>query len=424
MIPITQQDLIHRIATLQPTQSLVCEAEGGSGKTWAAAAAIGQRLASDSEARVNVVAPTHDALQELRERMLHLDLNRIRFATTASYAGRYLELNKATGCLDNRYTQLRHHKDLTVLDEMSATPGIDMGRMLSTTAPLVMLGDRQQLRPVMKAPKQPWCEEYLAECTHRSFEYVELIGQRRNSGSIYDLASGCRVRKTWQLESTKDIAVYYDQAEYEQSFIDTLLAGGPGTDARYYAYRNSVVDRINARVRSEVYGNQLFVPGEIIRAVSLAPYPTRKLLKVLDVRPAMVKGYQAQELLIGDSWHLCAVENSKWQSDCAALKAQAMESQSNSDWAAYFELEALLGTAATSAASTAHKAQGATVAQVWADVSDLWSGSRNGLYVAYSRAASKLYVNCRLSHHFKAKDLASKTAELNALRRAEFRLAS
>ena len=421
MIPIDQQTLIHRIATLQPTQSLVCEAEGGSGKTWAAAAAIERRLASDSEAKVNVVAPTHDALQELQERMLHLDLNRIRFATTAAYVGRYLELNKSTGCLDNRYTQLKHHNDLTVLDEMSATPGVDMGRMLSTTAPLVLLGDRQQLRPVMKAPSQPWCEEYLADCTHRSFEYVELIGQRRNSGSIYDLASSCRVRKVWQLESTKDIAVYYDQAEYEQSFIDALLAGGPGTDARYYAYRNATVNRINARVRSEVYRSQLFVPGEVIRAVSIAPYPTRKLLKVSDVRPASVKGYQAQELLIEGSWHLCAIENSKWQADGAELKAKAMESQSNSDWAAYFDHEAMLSTVATSAASTAHKAQGATVAQVWADVSDLWSGSRNGLYVAYSRAASKLHVNCRLHHHFKAKDLPSKTAELNALRQAEFK---
>jgi len=395
-----QPQLIELIATLQPHQTLIVEAEGGAGKTWAAMDAL---RSFSANARVAVLAPTHIALNELKAK-LPPDLACVpRFATTASFVGRYLERNRQTGKLDNRFMATSCDVDLIILDEAANAPSIDISRVLRSASPIVCLGDREQLKAVLSTVSALWNEDAQWRFLEvgRSFTYVTLEGQRRNAGEILKLAQACRTKLPSVIESKGAISVFHSTVDFEADFLANLQSARANCGSLnaycYLAYKNATVDRVQRLVRQFVYGSDLPVVGEPVRVNRLVNQatgdrlPTGKLLTVASVEATNVAVAGATHAVAKltfaeiDGSHFCAFPGGATETIYAALRMASEERR----WDDFNTIEHTVGEVVNGNVLTVHKAQGRTIPYCWSD--DLDIGNRRSMrYVAYSRASERL----------------------------------
>lgn len=384
-----QQSLIELIPKLEQGQILVCEAEAGSGKTYAVMQSIAQL---PEKAHVFISAPTHVAVDELREKLVAGTKCTVTFGTTAKLVGRYLEMNKATGELENRFAPSGVNYDLVVMDEVSAVPSCDVHRLLLSKSPAVLLGDREQLNAVKSKQAAVWTCDW-ANYEHRVFTFIALYGQRRASGPMYDFIRSYRDKITPLTKSFEGVRVLYSGKDFSDDFTTQLKAAYENGDDLaqycYFAYRNSAVDAMQLRLRTEVFGTPEFAVGEVLRVSSAEGLATGQLLTVLSSTKSQVQ--IAGEVILTNN-----VEVQTRSGEVRALKAvhplhlaefaKLLQSlKDNKDWTKFFLLEQHFAVLVNANAMTVHKAQGRTVAHVWVDVEDIAS-KRKLLYVAYGRA--------------------------------------
>lgn len=389
---MNQTQLIELITSQQRTQTLVVEAEAGSGKTWSVMAAIAQM---PSTSKVFVAAPTHVAVNELRGKLWPKTVCSVTFGTTAKLAGRYLQMNRNTATLENKFTSASLPYDLVVVDELSAVPAVDLRRMLRTTTPLVLLGDKLQLGAVLSKKPDVWTADW-ANYENRSFAYVELEGQRRTSGLLYETVRRMRNEDVPLVESFEGLRVHYDLLSFQSDFISHLtkayVSGDDLSQICYLAYRNSTVATVRQMIR-EALGSDNFVSRECVRVSSAQQWPTGTLLTVLDTceSQTIIAGHSvrtAKVLLAGKGqdaqWVVCVhpAEIANYNKLMENLKEEH-------NWNAFFELEQHFTVIENACAMTVHKSMGRTISYVWSDSKDI--GTRNKLrYVANSRASKML----------------------------------
>lgn len=408
---MNQQNLIECIKSLQKQQTLIIEAEAGAGKTWSVIEALQQLLDEDRLPRTAVIAPTHVAKIELASKASEELRLQVDFMTSAKAAGRFLEMDKATGILQNRFTGKNSGYDLMILDEISATPSIDQERLMRSDAAIVCLGDREQLQAVKSREAPIWNDnwQFYGGLTTdgdyyengRSFTYVHLEGQMRNSGAIWEMCQRNRYSINWQFFSEPGIRVYHIDEELEQSFIRAIEeeAAKPHPELSqlcWLAYTNRRVDEMQRMLRRFAFHSDIYVPGEVVRVSSLHGYAPGQLLTVLRCRELSVwcndKKYQAVELIfVGDeSTHLVRhpLHNAEYAEDLANAKIDAMDTR---NWDKFWKLANLLGDVSNANVMTTDKSQGRTIDRVWVDVVNI-KQRRKRLYVAYSRARLQLNV--------------------------------
>lgn len=388
-----QSQLIDLITKLEPQQTLVCEAEAGSGKTYAVMQALAL-LPADKVAFVS--APTHVAVDELREKLLPSTKCTVVFGTTAKLVGRYLKMNRKTKELENSFAPSGISYDLVVMDEISAVPSCDVHRLLMSNSACVMLGDREQLAAVKSKQAAVWTSDW-AEYEHRAFTFVGLNGQHRASGPMYDFIRSYRTAITPLTTSFERVRVLYTSEDFAEDFVQHLKAayerGDELKDFCYFAYRNTTVNAMQRRLRREVFNSDEFAVGETLRVSSAEGLATGQLLTVLSSAKSQV--YIAGELILTND-----VEVRTRAGEVRALRAvhplhldefsQLLQAlKDNDEWDKFFLLEQNFAVLVNANAMTAHKAQGRTVAHVWTDLVDI-GFRRKLLYVAYGRASQNI----------------------------------
>lgn len=393
----TQAELIEQIATLVRGQVLVVEAPAGAGKTYAVMQAI-TKLGKD--AKVFVAAPTHVAVHELVSKLPNShEFPNVRFGTTAKLAGRYLEMNKQSAELENRFHPVAFDYDLVIIDELSATPAIDLKRVLSSQCPVVLLGDRAQLPAVKQPPPQVWTDGWQ-EFEHRSFTYIDLEGQHRASGQLFEYLTELRAGDAPLVKSFDGARVLYEHSEFKNDFFTELAkAYNEGKDLSQYcylAYRNVVVWQTQQAIRERVFESPDFVKGECVRVDSVPGYVKGELLTVLeDGVPSQV---QIGKYLIKTNT-IKTIDSENFEQYIRVVQpgflleynAIVQEVLSAKDWDTYYKLDEFCSVVENANAMTVHKSQGRSIRYVWADSVDI--GTRHKLrYVAYSRASKTLTV--------------------------------
>lgn len=420
---MNQSDLINLIPKLEPGQILVIESEAGSGKTWTAMKAISQL---DSNINVAIVAPTHDALGELQDKLADFNpVCDVRFFTSASYAGRILHFSKSSGNLENMYLGSSRQFDLVVMDEISATPSYDLKNVCRSKGAVVLLGDRHQLNPVMSSSPFVWTDEvdeYLEAKPDKSISYVTIHGQRRNTGAIHRWAQLCN--KTGQVPtvSEESIPVFYDWDSWIEDYLAKLRhAHLTGLDLKQYvylAYRNFKVWQIRDLVRTQVFKSDNFVPGESVRVESwphskTSGYKTGRILKVQSATDTYVEiGLNRVKLskiqFEGDESSYLVQHPSD-----LGFTEMMTRLKEDKDWDLFFKFQDLVGCVANANVMTVNKSQGKSISHVWCDLWDIGNRKRYK-YVSIGRAVNRLAVPCNHEHHKSLKGRLPELLELQA----------
>lgn len=396
---MNQLNLINLILTLEGCSTLTVTAQAGAGKTYGVMKAISEMPEGTN---VFVAAPTHVAVEELSTKLMDGTLATVTFGTTAKLAGRYLYHNKQNGELENRFSDNSIDSyDLVIVDEIGATPAVDITRILKSGVPVVALGDREQLDAVKSKVADLWTDEWQ-NYTHRSFTYIELEGQYRASGPLYSFQQGCRNKVNTWLESFKGGRLFYSVADFENDFINTLAEayqlGQPLDQYCMLAYRNSTVNRIQTELRQRVFGLDSlelgFANGEVIRCESAPGIATGRLATVqstISVQDTVMAGQTVKSCKVhiklsdGEERWLTAV-HPMYLEDYRATMATLSD---NRDWENYFALEEHFSLLVNANVMTIHKSQGRSIKHVWTHIADICS-RRKLLYVAASRASQTL----------------------------------
>lgn len=256
-----QQGAVDFLDTFLKSDQLVAVLQGyaGTGKTYIVAQWLESVIERFPDWNICVCAPTHKALEVLRSKCGHLN---VEFRTVASVLGVHIsrnedgELTKGISPTDDEY-------HLVVCDEGSMVSREDTGRIAEKNFKLIYVGDPAQLPPV-------------GEQTSPAFEYknkfllTEVVRQQADN-PVVGIATMLRERIEEGASFTMaDIGAFYKSTDQRLRKInrDALYrwceaAVQKGLNGRILAYTNATVLLHNKVMHERMHpGTPLFGVGE------------------------------------------------------------------------------------------------------------------------------------------------------------------
>lgn len=307
--------------------------------------------------------------------------------------------------------------DVIVVDEASMLNSellthIEQARR-SWGVKFLFVGDPAQLPPVGEDRSPVWS----LEC--QSTMLTEVV---RHDNQILTLAT--HVRKHIE-DGTRLEPIYLDEGKRcawqltHRGFVERIRkhARRGFVDTKAVAWRNKTVDHLNEIIREEMFSAEQRAFGRWIdgdRIVITEPVEEYgKIVATVDeegivrgsaISADVVSGHQCYHLQVemedGRTLHLRAIHEDAeddYQRELGRLATEARQPGNGKLWRRFWGLKYRFHSIRHSFAITAHRAQGSTFTNVFADASDILKNpdretAYRCLYVAVSRPSEKLFV--------------------------------
>lgn len=412
------------------------DGKAGVGKTWLAKRIVeAMSQVTDLDQTIYLTAPTHQAVQELRE-----NFNEERFSgkvvigtlqsvmnLTVRWQGgeRKLKKNKKRG----GWSPEPDFGDILIVDESSMIGWELYGHVqdyFEQGKPMRVLwiGDDGQLPPV---------KDKSAEVLQKEGPTLEKIVRQAQGSAIIDAASVVREggpgwKRRWMEEADgEEFEVLSDPKEMEKRVFSIFENAEDLYDARLVAFRRKRVRQWNERIKGMLYPNaEQYEEGMHVMSMDTYMGPTSRFgplysSQVLEVKEAEKKTKE----LAGDPYDsdiLPPFETEVWDLQLKPARSdhsvrvrtitddakeaydeelddrKSRAKKGEIHWRNFYRLKEALADITYSYASTVHRAQGSSVNTVIVDSNDLLSAPGGDyqvqplVYVALTRAAEKLIV--------------------------------
>lgn len=410
----------------------VLDGPGGTGKSFLVKFLL-QRL----KVKTLLLAPTHEALKQLREKVG--DNEFFEYKTVAAALG----ISPTTSEKDLKFEHIRlpsmwENFQFCILDEASMTPGWQLKLLMSTGVKILFVGHKSQLPPVEERRKL--LDKCVSPVFEKGFPTTTLNIPMRNMGKLWKFTQELENRiysKTTKVSNEFDV-----KREFIKTFLKSeegrvkLLAG----DLKVIAWTNREVNRYSQICRKVIHGEVAltvdYLPNDrLLLTAPLASLSHLHLasgasLRKLDKTSSDVKYFYSNSKMsvIGErepyvvklfkDLHVecfrvpVDIEGEKTVIYCARYPAQlklAEDFYEKLAWSkssvkekekAYRERHFALSCFAKVSyafAGTAHRFQGSTIPEVIIGFNDIVTNpcfveQAKCLYVAASRASSKLMI--------------------------------
>ena len=445
MVQLTEHQSVkldEGLEILETSNRLVIKGSAGTGKTTLVDELI-RRLIDNitSYKKVYVTAPTNQAVSILADK-IEINLGKIELLTTHSALKISKLINKHTGI--ETFEPVYNEKNrplagvaLLIVDESSMI-GIKMLEWIEEHATkfktmVIFIGDDKQLfpvkekaspvflgKPISKNEEGEWCEfeEYP------SIELTEIIRQKEGN-PIIKLSN--QMSKIWEYDSKLVEEKGFVYTNDEVKIIERLAKVNGSNELKYLAFHNAVVDDINQRVRSCIYGGN---PAKVELGESLlfsdfyGGYYTNQAIKVdtLDIvdipfnivikeypnfetskvtlKCYVINGQQVDEWDDGNlKWQGIFVIHEDAENQFKALSKLLLYACGRKElkWTTKSKFLAKFANFKYNHARTVHTSQGSTYQQVILNVGNIMSNSDDGerqrlLYTGITRASDLLIL--------------------------------
>lgn len=285
MLDIDQQK-VHDLVINSKGERILINGSAGTGKTYLAASIIDTLLA-DTRKPILVSAPTHEALNVLKNKLEHVSTSRVSFQTIQSA----LQLTRVIGPEGNIYfTRDKYAKEVNpIYENHYGVCIIDEGSMLESnlvsaiekleSVKVIILGDIKQINPVGEDISPVFSrgfETYTLETQKRQTENNPIIDISMNPNKLA-LKTNCLVGATGYIfDNNLD------------NIIKRLAKDGGKGDVVYLGWTNAEVNKINRLVRNKIYTNpSRYMLGETVifdRPYSI--FHNRQKIKITDIKVA------------------------------------------------------------------------------------------------------------------------------------------
>lgn len=397
-------------------QQVLLTGEAGTGKTYTLTKILSELHRRG--ARVLLCAPTHMARLNLAAKLDDDVRHEIQTKTIASLLRQFGFMNAygETQFAAPEPQNFSHKWDIIAIDECSMISEDAFQALKVCGCRVIYTGDFAQLPVVMSKKSTLQTDETL--------QRVHLTEQMRQQGVVHKLAEQNRHQVVMPTQSDRcdhtAIHVHHSLNALVATYLNNLLQDDRGVNAplyhRFITHRNATVDQINTFVRNEflTHQNQPFVVNE-------------KLL-VCYTTPVAANGEIANVVSVEKDTKMTTVYNHAWRSFLIDIQTNRgtcfirvippqdrnlMESRleelkeiiklslrsKNQDAykQAYEEIKFIRETwipVNYPYAITAHKAQGATIENVYVNTVEMARAphKRALTYVAFSRAAKELHT--------------------------------
>lgn len=231
----------------------------GVGKTWVVSYWMQTLLEQQPHLKICVGAPTHKALDVLRSKCGHLD---VEFKTVASLLGQHISRNE-DGEITKGESPRDWQFDLVLVDEGSMVNLDQCSKLEAKNWKLLYVGDPAQLPPVGEdsSPAFRYPHKFLMS------EVVRYDGMSPVAGLATMLRERIEVGESFTLSDVAAHAVAGDKrlTRCTRSRLHDWALGAldKGLDGRILAYTNATVTQHNAALHARLYpGAPLFGEGE------------------------------------------------------------------------------------------------------------------------------------------------------------------
>lgn len=279
---------------------------------------------------------------------------------------------------------------------------------------LVFVGDKEQLSPVY---------EKISPVYTQGYEVAELTQQMRNAEqpALMELCEQLRETvKTGEFKPIKLIPGIVDYIDDDNELMQGLnyLFKEPTRNHRVLAYTNDRVRAYNAEIRKiRGLGDEFQLGEELIANTPFRLSSGMGFSAEEEVRIVAVKKRGEKAQMTGGvelEYNVCDVEN-QFGDRVSDMKIPVnMEHYydliryfaKEKKWPEYFNLKGSYPDLRTRDAATVHKAQGSTYESVIVDLDDISRSCRDSelaarlLYVAFSRAKTRVYIRGNLAAKF------------------------
>ena len=381
----------------------------GTGKTYLVSQLV-EQLASE-DCTVTVCAPTHKAVQVLRD---HLPGGDVETQTLHSYLGLRLQPD-----VDGQYVLVpdgmeeERPASVVVCDEASMVGREEWEYIQASQRNLqwLFVGDPAQLPPVNEEP---------SPALEVAGPMLEQVHRQSSDNPILDLATKVRTGEVRKFQSQFVDGVGVAITHKRDAFLDTVLRtfdsdafADDATHARLLAYRNKTVRTYNEEIRTARYGEDAprYEKGEWLVARETWYHdgaPVIKNSEELRVTKVATTTFEADDMSEWKVWKLKVRsphaafsrtvlvlhedERERYKTELDRLRTLAKENGAR--WSAFYELRERFARVDYAYATTVHKSQGSTFGTVFVDHRDLQvcrGPERQALlYVAVTRPARRL----------------------------------
>lgn len=383
----TDQQAFFKLATTaEPGTKFVLQGAAGTGKTYTVSEIAKHYI--DQDKAVAIVAPTHEALNVLRDAFGSLiATGKLEFSTVAkALAKRPLVNEFAEVNFTNGQGLNISDAHLMIVDERSMLSKSDVKQLDRFAGVTIYTGDDAQLRAVMAKAND------LEQSTKHV--HFKLTQQMRNSSDIEIIANKAR----------DNDGLYFPQSAIKTrvELIDAFMQSDLANSV-YICYTNELADMVSQAVRNRLYPNQpAFVVGErLLSRFRTTSVNTNQVFTVLSAEQLTTTDWRL-EVAPGEFITTKSPADAKlYRQKLEKAKERALKLREAGNHEGYqqiideiFAKAALYADVLYPYARTVHKMQGKSIENVFVDTLDIAMGSdrRRLLYVAYSRAITNLYT--------------------------------
>lgn len=374
---------------------------------------------------IAMCAPTHKATQVLRRKGNERGSHNIDYSTIHQLLGLTAEIDYNTG--EQVFTQVGNNNlkkyDLVVIDECSMIDselwGIIQSEVYTHDKKVVLLGDKAQLPPI-NDPISPIFSESIPH-----FELTEVM-RTNNLNPLADIINDCRLHKLCDNSVfSSDMTQGAWLIEDKKAWLNTLLRSFKSPQyknnpdyAKAIAWTNRAVNYINNFCRDELldYPDCPFIEGErLVANDHIHDYrDTSEILchnssefTILKVKPKLDEPiphyWMRAEDDDGNKFPILVVaDNNKFTQQLKSLAQVAhstLDQKRRKDaWKNYWDFKHQFANVNYTYAITSHKSQGSTYDNAFVAQTNIMSNPKRSeafqsLYVAYSRASQRLFIN-------------------------------
>jgi ATP-dependent exoDNAse (exonuclease V) alpha subunit len=395
---------------------IVLQGSAGVGKTFLLGTIINELCEISSPRNIVCSAPTHKALAVLRGK---ID-SPVKFSTAHAELKYKMKRDYDTGIktfVSTEEPEILKGVDYWVIDESSMIDSemLDCAIRHATRrqTKIIFVGDAKQLNPVGEADSPVFMRNFpTVELTEiiRQGEGNPIIELSRNIPEMY---KGVANVKVVDGEATEGF-LYTNNWDK----IIEKLAESNGTDkAKFIAWTNAKVDRINALTRQKIYGDNPayleigetlllnaaykdYTNNEEIKIDTLRKYRKEVTVKLTSGKNPETKNISLEVYQVNDDIEVICPNSLTIFKRYLAITQQNCNKKLLS-WRDREPLENMFADFKYNHAVTVHKSQGSSYESVILDVGDIYRNStlqeRNRLYYTGITRASNLLVLCNIN---------------------------
>lgn len=424
-------DFYHREPVVGKPSFFLLEGHAGVGKTFVIQQFV--RLLQESGKRPQIVmsSPTNKATQVLERMASKAELHNIDFATIFQLLGLKLIVDddgkEKVEADPNGHISIDNY-DLVLLDEASMVSSslwnLIKGNCRGGEPKIIFLGDPNQLPPVGEVESKVFDIGEGAQLT-QTMRFGSVIGElvtevrdriyEKNPVTPYSISS----------DDSDEQVLVMDKYDWLSALVEDFKSDAYKANPDYVralAWTNKAVSWLNTYVRQAVHGLNApqFIPGERLIALrpvtepdfkgkSVVVMTTSSECEVFEVKEIETLGFKVWQMWVTtDAGRRVRVNcisdesRSAWLQRLEAIKQQAFELERGTSacrmkWKEYYDLKNSFAPLTYAYATTTHKSQGSTFSHVYVALADLMRNTKvpergQLCYVAYSRAAHKLFI--------------------------------